>query len=51
LYLSLKEEGLGLGSLPCIEEIIYIAFAHNLKEFTHLAHILPKVYAEEKDNF
>lgn len=26
-------------------------FAHNLKEFTHLAHILPKLYAEEKDNF
>lgn len=26
-------------------------FAHNLKEFTHLAHILPLVYAEEKDNF
>jgi hypothetical protein len=26
-------------------------FAHNLKEFTHLAYILPLVYAEEKDNF
>ncbi|MDS0528561.1 phloretin hydrolase [Clostridium sp. SHJSY1] len=26
-------------------------FAHNLKEFTHLATILPKVYEEEKDNF
>ncbi|MNN70805.1 hypothetical protein D3C81_1866840 [compost metagenome] len=26
-------------------------FAHNLKEFTHLATILPKIYAEEKDNF
>jgi hypothetical protein len=26
-------------------------FAHNLKEFTHLATILPKVYAEEKDNW
>lgn len=26
-------------------------FAHNLKEFSHLAAILPKVYAEEKDNW
>lgn len=26
-------------------------FAHNLKEFTHLAAILPKVYEEEKDRF
>ena len=26
-------------------------FAHNLKEFTHLAAILPRVYAEEKDNW
>ncbi|WP_238902006.1 MULTISPECIES: DAPG hydrolase family protein [unclassified Clostridium] len=26
-------------------------FAHNLKEFTHLAEILPKIYSEEKDNF
>lgn len=26
-------------------------FAHNLKEFTHLAYILPLVYAEEKDNW
>lgn len=24
---------------------------HNIKEFTHLAAILPKVFAEEKDNF
>lgn len=26
-------------------------FNHNLKEFTHLAEILPKIYSEEKDNF
>lgn len=26
-------------------------FAHNLKEFTHLATILPLVYAEEKENW
>lgn len=26
-------------------------FAHNLKEFTHLAAILPSVYAEEKDHW
>jgi hypothetical protein len=26
-------------------------FQHNLTEFTHLAAILPKVYAEEKDNW
>lgn len=26
-------------------------FAHNLKEFTHLAAILPQLYAEEKDRF
>jgi hypothetical protein len=26
-------------------------FAHNLKEFTNLAAILPLVYAEEKDNW
>lgn len=26
-------------------------FAHNLKEFGHLAAILPKLYAEEKDNW
>lgn len=26
-------------------------FAHNLKEFTHLAAILPSLYAEEKDNW
>jgi hypothetical protein len=24
---------------------------HNIKEFTHLAQLLPKIYAEEKDNF
>jgi hypothetical protein len=24
---------------------------HNMKEFTNLAHLLPKIYAEEKDNF
>jgi len=24
---------------------------HNIKEFNHLAHILPQVFAEEKDNF
>lgn len=33
------------------EEVIKGLFAHNLKEFTQLAHILPKVYAEEKDHF
>lgn len=26
-------------------------FAHNIKEFTHLAAILPQLYAEEKDRF
>ena len=26
-------------------------FAHNLKEFGHLAAILPSLYAEEKDNW
>ena len=26
-------------------------FAHNIKEFTNLAAILPEVYAENKDNF
>jgi hypothetical protein len=26
-------------------------FAHNLKEFAHLAVILPRVYAEEKDHW
>ena len=25
--------------------------AHNVKEYTNLAAILPKVYAEEKDNW
>jgi hypothetical protein len=25
--------------------------AHNIKEYTNLAAILPKVYAEEKDNW
>ncbi|MNI88708.1 hypothetical protein D3C73_1460310 [compost metagenome] len=24
---------------------------HNIKEFTHLAEILPKIFEEEKDNF
>jgi hypothetical protein len=24
---------------------------HNIKEFTNLAALLPKIYAEEKDNF
>ncbi len=32
-------------------EVVKGLFAHNLKEFTHLAAILPLVYAEEKDNF
>jgi len=32
-------------------EVVKGLFAHNLKEFTHLAAILPKVYAEEKDRF
>ena len=26
-------------------------FAHNIKEFTNLAAILPEVFAENKDNF
>lgn len=26
-------------------------YAHNIKEFTHLAAILPQIYAEEKENF
>ncbi|MBR6342905.1 MAG: phloretin hydrolase, partial [Selenomonadaceae bacterium] len=26
-------------------------FAHNIKEFSNLAAILPKVYEENKDNF
>lgn len=33
------------------EQAVKGLFAHNLKEFTHLASILPRVYAEEKDRF
>ena len=33
------------------EEVPMGLFAHNLKEFGHLAAILPQVYAENKDNW
>lgn len=32
-------------------DIAKALFAHNIKEFTNLAEILPNVYAENKDNF
>lgn len=32
-------------------DIAKALFAHNIKEFTNLAEILPSVYAENKDNF
>ena len=33
------------------EEVAMGLIGHNIKEFTHLGKILPKVYAEEKDNW
>lgn len=33
------------------EIVVKGLFAHNLKEFTHLASLLPKIYAEEKGNW
>ena len=32
-------------------EVVRGLFAHNLKEFGHLAAILPRVYAENRDNW
>lgn len=36
-------------SLP--EQVVYDTLEHNIREFNHLAHILPKIYAEEHDRF
>ena len=40
-----------LGGVRVPLEVVQGLFAHNLKEFGHLAAILPQVYAENKDNW
>ncbi len=32
-------------------QVPYDTLEHNIREFNHLAHILPRIYAEEKDRF
>lgn len=36
-------------SLPW--QVVHDTLAHNIREFNHLAHILPQIYAEERDHF